>query len=156
MSVTVDKVIEQLVAGGVVDPSKLRGCTEGEITALEKRFAVRLPRAYREFLARMGSCAASFMRGTDIECADLPQLRKYADDLLRRCAPSLVLDPADFVFAMNQGYTFLFFRCGISDDPPVFLYVEDRTSFERVAESFSSWLESAAQDEIEAEADLHS
>jgi hypothetical protein len=66
----------------------------------------------------------------------------------------LALDPADFVFAVHQGYTFLFFRCGGSDDPPVFLYEEGETRFRQVADSFSAWLVGCAQDEIDADAEL--
>jgi hypothetical protein len=55
---------------------------------------------------------------------------------------------------MHQGYQFLFFRCGVSDDPPVYLFLEHEPRVQRVAESFSSWLASAAQDEIEAVAAL--
>ena len=38
--------------------------------------------------------------------------------------------------------------------PPVLFYERDKTSFQRIAYSFSSWLASAAQEEIAAKAGL--
>ena len=142
-------VIEKLAAGGVVEPAKLQGCTDSEIAALEAEYGLTLPRAYREFLASMGKSAGEFLCGTDFLYADLPPLLENAYDLLSEDEAPLALDIDDFVFAMHQGYTFLFFRCGSSDDPPVFRYEENVPQFDKVAESFSSWFASAAQDEIE-------
>ena len=149
----VGEVLHQLAVGGVVDPASVQGCSEADIVALENKVALTLPRTYRAFLAAMGRSAGDFLCGTDFLYADLP-LRAYADDLLSESEVPLALDRDDFVFAMHQGYTFLFFRCGISDDPPVFLYDENKTSFQRVAYSFSSWLASAAQDEIALAAEV--
>ena len=149
----VDEVIGQLAVGGVVAPASVRGCSDADIVALENELGVTLPRTYRSFLAKMGKSAGDFLCGTDFLYPDLP-LRRYAEDLLSDSEEPLALEPDDFVFAMHQGYSFLFFRCGISDDPPVFLYDENKPSFERVAYSFSSWLASAARDEIALAAEL--
>ena len=149
MTAALEEIVQQLIVSGVAERSQLQGCSDAEIEALEAELGIVLPRAYREFLLTMGRSAGDFFCGTDFLYADLP-LREYADELLSEGDVPLALHPADFVFAMHQGYTFLFFRCGISDDPPVFLYEEDRTSFERVADSFSAWLALAAKDEIDA------
>ncbi len=50
----IDKFVEQLVADGVASDSELRGCSEAELEALESEYSVRLPRAYRHFLRRLG------------------------------------------------------------------------------------------------------
>jgi hypothetical protein len=150
----VDEIIAQLVAGGVVDRSRLQGCSEAEIAAIEHERGVALPGAYRTFLAAMGKSPGGFLRGSDLEYSALRSLRAWAEELLVECDAALELDLADFVFVMHQGYQFLFFRCGVSDDPPVYLFLEHEPRVQRVAESFSSWLASAAQDEIEAVAAL--
>ena len=154
MGPALDQVIRQLAAGGVLDPLTVRGCSEAEIGALETEYGLRLPRAYREFLAAMGRAAGDFLSGTDFLYADLPPLLEYAYDLLSESEEPIALHLDDFVFAMHQGYAFLFFRCGASEDPPVFLYEETQTGFAQVADSFSSWLASAAADEAEAAAAL--
>lgn len=151
---SVHEVVRELTAAGLVTPETLQGCSEQEIAALERDLGVQLPAIYREFLAVMGRRAGTFFEGTDFLYRDLPTLREQAEHLLRRCNAGLALDHSDFVFAVHQGYTFLFFRCGGSDDPPVRLYEEDETSFREVAKSFSSWLVGAARDEIDADADL--
>jgi hypothetical protein len=97
----------------------------------------------------MGRSAGEFLVGTDFLFPDVLTLRGQAEGLLRECAAPLVLDPADFVFAMHQGYQFLFFRCDGSDDPPVFHY-QDGDSFTRVADRFSAWLAYCVVDESEA------
>jgi hypothetical protein len=154
MNAVLRDVARKLVESGIASPQLLQGCSTAELDALEKQAGVKLPRAYREFLATMGKSAGEFLCGSDFLYADLPPLRAIAEELVSESEVPLALDPADFVFQMHQGYTFLFFRCEVSDDPPVYLFVDDRTSFERVTESFSSWLMLAADDEIEAAAAL--
>lgn len=151
---SVDTAIAALVAAGLVDSSTIQGCKEAEISTLETRLGIRLPRSYRSFLAAMGRAAGTFLVGTDILYSLLPTLRRQAERLLTECGGSLALDPADFVFAVHQGYEFLFFTCGASDDPPVFLYEEGEATFRRVAETFSSWFASCAQDEIASAAEI--
>lgn len=146
--------IAELAAAGLVDSSTMRGCSEGEISALETRLGVRLPRSYRSFLAAMGREAGTFLVGTDILISVLPSLRTQAERLLTECGGSLALEPADHVFAVHQGYEFLFFSCDGSADPPVFRYEEGDVTFGRVAESFSSWFSSCAHDEIAGAAEI--
>jgi hypothetical protein len=151
---TVHGVLKQLIAAGLVTSTSVEGCSDQEIEAIEQKLGVNLPGAYRQFLAQMGRCAGTFFQGTDFLYRELPTLRGQAEELLRGCDVGLELNRSDFVFAVHQGYTFLFFQCGRSDDPPVFLYEEAETSFRQVAESFSSWLVGCATDQIAAETEL--
>jgi hypothetical protein len=153
MQSAVRRVLEELTAAGLVTTETLQGCTDDEIAALEQAHGVTLPAAYREFLCVMGRQAGTFFRGTDFLYGDLDGMREAADDLLADDEAD-ELDAADFVFAMHQGYNFLFFRCGISDDPPVLLYVEQEPGVREVANSFTAWLQGAARDEIGLAAEL--
>ena len=49
---------ERLARTELVENYPLRGCTEDEIAKLERRNSIKLPATYREFLKRMGHCAA--------------------------------------------------------------------------------------------------
>ena len=79
-----DEIIAQLVAGGVVDRSRLQGCSEAEIAAIEHERGVALPGAYRTFLAAMGKSPGGFLRGSDLEYSALRSLRAWAEELTIR------------------------------------------------------------------------
>src|SRR5262249_39354390 len=132
-----------------------RGCTPDEITDIEGRHGSALPSAYCRFLAAMGRSAGSFLAGTDFLYPGVLALKAQAERLLAGCKSDLHLHRTDFVFTLHQGYQFLFFRSGVSDDPPVFFYDEGAPRFEQAADAFSTWLKSCADDEIEAAKALH-
>jgi hypothetical protein len=70
--------------------------------------------------------------------------------LLRQSKAKVALDESDFVFAVHQGYQFLFFKSGMQD-PAVFLFLEGEENFEKVAQRFSDWLIGCVSDEIARE-----
>ena len=117
-----------LTAAGLASARSLRGCTEAEIGQLEAHYGISLPAAYRRFLQRMGRSAGECLGGTDWLFPDLLELREGAESLLEECEATQSLDRNDFVFAMHQGYQFLFFKCGTGPDPEVFYYLEDVAS----------------------------
>ena len=55
---------------------------------------------------------------------DLPELRSGAEELLAECGHPFELPKNAFVFAMHQGYQFMYFLVGESDDPEVMYYFE--------------------------------
>ena len=119
------------------------GCSERQIVELESRFGIRFPSPYRRFLSRFGrdSDASSALRGSDYYLPRLPDLRSWADELLRESGSPFVLHPQDFVFLMHQGYQFFFYRAdGESDDPPVFYYFEGWTQPVLKFSTVSDWL----------------
>jgi hypothetical protein len=150
----VDTVVERLTQSGLANEDSLHGCSEEEIRQLERIFQLSLPTAYQHFLRRMGRSAGEFLVGTDFLDDRLPELRGAAERLLERSATDFRLSADHFVFAMHQGYQFLFFDSRASDDPPVFLYLEDEPAPEQVSDSFSSWLLSAMEDEVEGFRDV--
>ena len=154
MTRTLDNIITKLTGAKIVSPATLVGCTDEEIASIEASAGVKLPATYRAFLAKMGRSAGTFLQGTDFLFPDLLTLKAQAQRLLRESKAPVGLDAADFVFAVHQGYTFVFFKCGTDDDPPVFVFEEGDTSFRPGAESFSAWLAQSAADEVDAEHDL--
>ena len=149
-----DAALARLAAAGLLPGSRPSGCTADEIAEIEARCGIALPLSYRRFLAAMGRSAGDFLVGTDFTYPPLLDLRPQADRLLVECSAKIALNEADFVFTLHQGYQFLFFRCGLSDDPPVFYYEEGALGFVQVAGSFSAWLIGCVDDEVAAAEDL--
>ena len=147
---SIKRAIERLVDSGLVSRTELLGCTEEEITQIEKMAGVRLPAAYRYFLAELGGSAGRFLEGSDFTCSVLSGLRSDAERLLEECGAERRMSPTEFVFAAHQGYQFLFFDCHKGNDPPVCLFVEGEEEAREVSRSFSGWLEGCVEDEIAA------
>jgi hypothetical protein len=152
---TVESAVMQLIAEGVASQDSVKGCNEAEIAEIEKMYGLKLPTIYRQFLKRMGKEAGSFLDGTNYLCSTLSSLRRQAETLLKECNAQLSLDKNDFIFAVHQGYQFLFFNAQTSADPAVFLYLEYENSFKQVYSHFSEWLFACVSDEIAAFKELN-
>ena len=135
---------------GLATRSNMVGCLEQDLKRIEAEFCILLPRAYRAFLTLCGSRCGKFMEGTDLFCSDLLSNRFNAEYLLVECNVENFLLEKDFVFAVHQGYEFLYFTTGESDDPPVKRYIEDDCGPVQVSSSFSEWLRRAVYDEVVA------
>lgn len=156
MVAPVDSAIVKLVDAGLVHPELLLGCSEQELVEIERACGMKLPLAYRGFLARMGKAAGQFLVGTDWKYPEVLGLRGQAEGLLLECGAPVSLGAGDLVFAVHQGYQFLFMRSEVGSDPPVFLYDEGESEFREVADSFSGWLLGCVADEIAAARALQS
>lgn len=146
--------VERLHSAGLAAADTTRGCTAEEVAEIEATVRVRLPNAYREFLDLCGKQAREFLSGTDWMFPTILTLKESAAALLSECGIQQKLSPSDFVFAMHQGYQFLFFGCQSGQDPPVFRFIEGDQSAQQVFDSFSNWFCQCADDEIAAHAEL--
>lgn len=154
MSDAIDKALQNLITSGLATSSELVGCSEAELLSLERDYRLTLPSAYRYFLSRLGKAAGSFFTGTDFLFPQLREFRKQAELLLRETNAPLQLAKRDFVFAVHQGYQFLFFTADGTPDPSVFHYEENDAEARWVAPSFTRWFEACVTDEIDAAAEL--
>jgi hypothetical protein len=150
-----DQAIRLLVESGVASPRDFRGCTAQEIEQIEAAYQIHLPAVYVSLMTRMGRGAGQFMEGSDFLFPAPLTLRTEAERLLTESNAKFRLKNTDFVFIAHQGYQFLFFGTGASDDPPVFLYVEGDDQPNQVNGNFSGWLLAAVTDEIAAFKALH-
>jgi hypothetical protein len=150
MSDFVELAVKALIAARLATENRVEGCSEAEVASIERTFGLTLPRAYRAFLLRMGKAAGEFWTGTNYQFPELLELRETAEALLIEGGARWQLGAPDFVFAVHQGYQFLFFRTGTSDDPEVFHYLEGDEGARSVAPSFSAWLAGCVDDEIAA------
>jgi hypothetical protein len=152
----VERAVTRLIEAGLAEPAKILGCRDEDIERLEKQSGVALPASYRQFLLRMGQSAGTFLSGTDFLFADLGGLRLQAEQLLRETNADFRLKEKDFVFAVHQGYEFLFFDTKEADDPAVWLYDEGDDAPRKVFGHFSEWLDACISDEINAHSSLAS
>ncbi|WP_169730630.1 SMI1/KNR4 family protein [Calidithermus terrae] len=147
----IDQAVKRLVESGLAPRDFMCGCSEEEVNELEEFFGIQLPEAYRYFLERLGKSAGTFLIGTDFLFATLKQLRSEAEDLLETDNAPFRLSSRHFVFAVHQGYQFLFFDALAGDDPPVLHYLEGESEPKEVFPCFSRWLSNAVDDEIKAQ-----
>jgi hypothetical protein len=140
--------VARIIAGGLAAGDEIAGCTELEIAALEAAFGRPLPASYRVFLAALGRGAGEFMSGTDMFHDQLGGLRAAAETLIARSGSPAELKPSDWIFALHQGYQFLYFDAAAGPDPQVFHVMEGEAA-KPVAASFSEWLDGAIADEID-------
>lgn len=137
----IEEVARQLINANLASPKTIKGCTENEIEQLEAFFDINLPAVYKQFLKGMGKSAGDFLVGTDYLFPYLLNFRKMAEDLLEDCNAPFRLNKSDFVFAVHQGYQFLFFRVSdSSDDPAIFYFLEGEKEPKQVFNRFSQWL----------------
>jgi hypothetical protein len=115
-----------------------------EVSALEQEMGLTLPAAYKAFLLILGRDGGPDFVGSDCTIRHLPCLRAGAEDLLRQCGSRYTLPEQALVYLMHQGYYFVYFLAdGVSEDPPVFAYLEGDPAPVEKAESFSAWLKLA-------------
>ncbi|MBW3542608.1 MAG: SMI1/KNR4 family protein [Planctomycetes bacterium] len=122
----------------------IEGATEAQIGALEVEIGRPLPETYRQFLRSMGHSAGPLFRGSDYSLAQphCLRLRPLAQRVIDRSASQYRLPENAFVFLVHHGYQFLFFKLGEGEDPPVYRFSDAEPSEMRIADSFSSFLQS--------------
>lgn len=101
---------------------------------------MHLPKAYLDFMRFAGHGA--FWVGTDYSFDTVPELNKWAAELLEENRAPEHLKPDDFVFQMHQGYRFCFFSLSAGNDPPVYCFSEEyeRPEFVRLSDSFTDFV----------------
>jgi hypothetical protein len=136
-------LLSRLLQAGLASPDAVIGCSDQEIRIIEERFDLELPKVYKECLKILGKCAGSFLQGNVFL---YPELLEFGDRARQKVAGwegwNLNLPDKAFVFAEPSGEDFLFFDTSTSsEDPPILTYFEGSGHFEKVADSYSEFLE---------------
>jgi hypothetical protein len=125
MNPTAEFLVERIVSLGLARPKEIIGCSEEEIRALEVIHQVRLPRAYRDFLAVMGHGAGQVFHsgegwGFNFNCVRYLNWQvDFAHSLLAPGVPFPMPKTAFFIGTFqSMDYWFLDLADG-ADDPPV-------------------------------------
>lgn len=144
------------VVGSILEPvldldprigAGLQGCSLEDVAMIEMKFGLTLPPAFVALLARIGRNRGHLLRGADFGYPEILRYRENAESVL--AGSELSLDPLDFVFEMEQGTQFLFFRAGTSDDPAVSLCNPDDPGFVALGLSLTAWLRVCMNEEME-------
>lgn len=110
----------------------------------ELSFNKKLPLEYEIFLEDMGKgTPVDFLVGESCFINEIPNLKKWALELLIEDNSTLELSPEDFVFWMHQGYQFAFFK--IIDEIEtldIYFYLEreNQKEFIKVADGLAGFL----------------
>ncbi|WP_417392266.1 SMI1/KNR4 family protein [Gimesia sp.] len=117
-----------------VEAHNVLGCSENEVSVLERMHGVRLPEDYRRFLVLMGREAdIRHLIGSHYLFPQLNDLQQWGKELLAGCQMQ-ELPENSFVIMMHQGYQFYFLWNGA-----VYYFLEGKTEFERRFDSFTEW-----------------
>lgn len=111
-----------------------------EIERIERKYEVRLPSVYREFLSLMGKKAGDYMLGSSVFFDEIFTLKQGAEELVEENNLEPIPRTA-FIFWMHQGYQAAFFKIGDGDDPPVYYFTEgqDENRFILTEETLTSF-----------------
>lgn len=133
----------RLKAGRVIRWWEWRGCSAGEIAALERRYGVRLPATYRAYLQTMGHGAGKLFRHDHL-AVTLAYVLDLTGRVRARTAAESAADPlpsdALVILGRLDGY-FQFIRCQDEEDSSVWDLDETGWQAERVHDSVLDWLE---------------
>lgn len=111
------------------------------IARLEDHLARPIPPAWRAYLAIAGTSPPPKLVGSDCYGRYLFELHEWAIELLNESGIPFSLPDDAIVFLMHQGYQFCFFHAdSVTEDPPVYRFIEDGTVAERTHERFSDWV----------------
>ena len=120
-----DKIVQRLIRSRIANPNEIIGCTPNQIEEIRLLAGGRLPPVYEVFLRKLGCGAGRFFEGTDIFYPQILTNRQGADALLQEDECEFQLSKSDFVFAIHQGYQFMYFDLSaVGDDPQVYSYME--------------------------------
>jgi hypothetical protein len=129
----------------VIHPNKAQGCTEEEIESLEDALHIKLPAAYREFLAWCGKRAGDFLSGSQWQYDedDLILFQEDAKEVLDDKNFSNNLPANAYVFFMHLDYQFCLFLLEDGGNPPIHMFLEGKTvnEFHKEFCSFTEFLE---------------
>lgn len=143
----ISRFVARLIETGFARLDQIRGCSEEEIVRLESHLGLRLPAAYREFLAVMGKGAGDFYRGTDIFYSDLLfGLYSVLQRMLEEDQMPFRLREDAVIFSSHQGYIFSYFHASEGDNPPVWGYHELHTAPKLIDDTFNEFLDSSLDD----------
>ncbi|MBC9914081.1 SMI1/KNR4 family protein [Chitinophaga varians] len=134
-------MIEDILSTLKYNNIQLQPCSDEDIVMLEDMHGIKLPVAYKQFLAVAGRGADTYMAGSDWEYEKLDSVNREAIALLA-CHGCQDLPDKAFICWMHQGYQFAFFVCDGNDDPAIFYYNETagRADFVQTYDRLSDWL----------------
>jgi hypothetical protein len=135
----IEKFTEYLINFDYADEVSIIGASLKEINKLEKKYNLKLPEIYIQFLLKMGKKAGGFCRGSDMFFPTLFDIQVYANEILED--DNSILFPLKNKFAFfNHSGDFLFFPTDQGDNPPVYGY-KPQIEYESFLKEFKKYQE---------------
>jgi SMI1 / KNR4 family (SUKH-1) len=82
-----DRIIQKMVENYLVIESEILGCSEDEISSLERKYNIQLPQSYKEFLRKMGKNSSRLVDRNEfaIEYDDVMRMTEEQRQLIDEC-----------------------------------------------------------------------
>ena len=132
------ELAQMLIEAGFAKTGPFVGCSIEDLSELEKRFSVTLPRAYKEFMIVMGQESGNFLLDGSWHYP-LEWNQSTAEGMLQENDSDFVLEKDTFVFMARDNF-FIFFYTNAGDDPPVYIFEDGAKQPRKFFGSFSEWL----------------
>ncbi len=144
----IEQFLQYAEETGVISPNTTVGCTESEIAAIETKYNIAIPHAYRSYLSTMGHHSGrlfshdhmivsyQFILDATAEVPDELQ-REYPDEY-----PTIVhaLPKDALIIASRLAENYWFIVCNHEQDSPVYHFHDTGAEYTQVEESFVEWL----------------
>jgi hypothetical protein len=151
MTNRLDRFLARMTSSEVAQRSDLRGCSEAEITELEKRYGLRLPETYRWYLRTMGHASGRLFT-SDHLAVFYPYVLEMTGDVRSRKLskpsdaqqpppPEFVLPGDALLIAGRLDLAWEFIRCANNEDSPVWHFDESTWKIKQNHGSVAAWLE---------------
>lgn len=143
-------LIDRLVASNVAKRKALKGCTLKELAALESRYSLELPHAYRDYLRTMGHDACRLFRIDHVEVtyskvfditAEMRTEWREQTAKGKGPPPSFQLPDDALITCSRLGEQFEFIRCQGQEDTPVWYFNNVEWAIVESHPSILAWLE---------------
>lgn len=136
---------QTLLSLGWAESSEIVGCTPEEIADFQRSAGIEFPKAYTEFLIRMGKGAGKFEAESTWKFQHLKRIPSTVKRMLSREEDdedemSFELPHSAFVFLESNASQIMYFCLDDGDDPPVYLYELPSPHAEKIASSFTEWI----------------
>jgi len=158
----IDRFVAQLAIDGIASAAEISGCSEIELDALESKYAVRLPRAYRHFLRRLGHSSGKLFthdhlavsithvtRLTQMLHESAAELAEE-DDTQYGVELARVLPPGSLVIMGRLGEQFHAINCSSEEDAAVFHFDDSDFKTTPVTGSILEWMHIWRTEALEA------
>ena len=134
---------KKMLESGVANPDLIKGCSEREISILEKENDVVFPHSYKVFLKHFGRGLGGWvMSDIDVLYDDISGLTDYLKNEVLIEEGDPCLPKKAFVFTGRYGEQFMFFDAsGVIKEPPIMYYMENASEFVEKGKSVFDILE---------------
>jgi len=121
------------------------GLSEAEINALETSLEVNFPTVFRSYLQSLGKARGDLFKDSEGDPQKFKEYRQWAEALLQENDVPSFLTYTTIVFLFHQGYSFTHFEAAGMFDAPVYNYTEGNVGSQKIAETFSEFLDAEIQ-----------